>query len=402
VKLPSRTQGGAEPRRDSTLAQLDAALFGEAQGAEADMWRALSADVRRLAPPIEPSFEEDLRRRLAERGSQRRRRPKPARRAIFFGAPLLAAALAAVLLAVVLPGVSEETGGGGTSSGTSIAVEGSGSLSGGAAASGARRTPVPSAPGASEAASSGANQRAGGPFEAEEEAQEAPSGGAARLQELGASITLRPDVGQVQSTSDRVGRLAINEGGFVQRSQIESRRGGRSEAELLLDVPSGRLAEALAALARVAPVQAESQSLQDVSATYESTRRRLHEARAESAALLRALQGAESEEQIEHLRQRLAHERAAVARIEASLRSISRRVEYAQLEVRVEGRPHHHHAGLTIGSGLHDALTVLTVALVVLLIAAAVIVPLVLVLGTAFAAQRAWRRRRRESALDVS
>ena len=57
--------------------------------------------------------------------------------------------------------------------------------------------------------------------------------------------------------------------------------------------------------------------------------------------------------------------------------------------------------GLTLHSGLHDAGRVLIVALVVLLIASAILVPLALLLAAGTAAGNALRRYRRERALDA-
>ena len=52
--------------------------------------------------------------------------------------------------------------------------------------------------------------------------------------------------------------------------------------------------------------------------------------------------------------------------------------------------------------GLHDAGRVLTVTLVVLLVAAAALVPLALLVLGLTAAGRVWRRRRREHVLGAS
>jgi hypothetical protein len=54
------------PGGDSTspdeawLAELEAALNGDGEGASADSWRELRADVRALAPPMDPEFEREL------------------------------------------------------------------------------------------------------------------------------------------------------------------------------------------------------------------------------------------------------------------------------------------------------------------------------------------------------
>jgi hypothetical protein len=57
--------------------------------------------------------------------------------------------------------------------------------------------------------------------------------------------------------------------------------------------------------------------------------------------------------------------------------------------------------GLTLSRGLHDAGRVLVVTLAVLLIAAAVLVPLALVIFALAAGRRTWRRHQRERVLDA-
>ena len=71
------------------------------------------------------------------------------------------------------------------------------------------------------------------------------------------------------------------------------------------------------------------------------------------------------------------------------------------MEVTVLGDAHTTSEGLTLRRGLHDAGQVLVVALAVLLIAAAILVPLALLLIALAFTLRAWRRYRRERALDA-
>lgn len=75
-------------------------------------------------------------------------------------------------------------------------------------------------------------------------------------------------------------RLAVSEGGFVQNSHVQVQQTGPSEADLTLKLPSAKLNAALAALAELAPVHAESQSLQDITNSYQAARRALADASA--------------------------------------------------------------------------------------------------------------------------
>jgi Domain of unknown function (DUF4349) len=408
----------ADSRRDALLTGLDGALFGDASGPVADRWRELSFDVRQLTPPIDPAFEQQLRQRLSERAQQRQASPaapsvlrraargafsgaaslRTRRRAILLGAPLALATLVAVLVAVVL---ISPTGGG--HRGTASSVSSGGLEKAGSASAGAAKAQTL---GKHEAQSSSAAPLISAPAAPTEAAVapgtvESAAGGSQRLQHLSASLTLAPSAAQVQATSDRVAQIATGEGGFVERSHVEAEARHRSEAELIISVPSAKLAATIAALGRLAPIKAESQSLQDVTKSFNATRSRLREARAEGSALLRTLASASTEEEVEALRRRLARTRRLVAHDEASLHRISRSASNAELEVTVLGNRHAASSGLTVGRGLHDALEVLTVVAVVLLIAAAVLIPLALVLGAIAAVLRSWRRYRRESALDA-
>jgi cellobiose-specific phosphotransferase system component IIA len=171
------------------------------------------------------------------------------------------------------------------------------------------------------------------------------------------------------------------------------------EATLTLSLPSAKLSAALASLGRLAPVRSESQSLQDITNTYDAARQRLSDATAERQALLRALSKATTEGQIDSLRERLAQNRGSIAQAHTAFQAVSQRASTAEVEVTVIGDGHAGSEGLTLHRGLHDAGRVLVVTLVVLLIAAAILVPLALLLAALVTTRRAWRRHQRERVL---
>jgi hypothetical protein len=220
------------------------------------------------------------------------------------------------------------------------------------------------------------------------------------VQQLAASLSLSATPSDVQATADRVARLAVSEEGFVESSHVQVEQEGASEATLMLRLPGRRLSADLAALGQLAPVRAESQSLQDITNTYDAARQRLSDATAERGALLRALAGATTEGEVDSLRSRLSQARIAITQAQAALQAISRRASTAEVEVTVLGDAHAGSEGLTLRRGLHDAGRVLLVALVGLILAATVLVPLALLLATFAGARRMWRRYQRERALD--
>jgi hypothetical protein len=376
IPFPGRVEEDGE---ESWHLELDAALRGETTGPVADSWRELRADVRALAPPIGAAFEQELRERLGEPTTV-----SPRRRDVAASAPSVAsrrsrvpgrvgtasivAAAAALLVAVV------------------VAAPWS---SGGRAPVSAPATHAP----ASAVATSGAVESA----PAQGPASPSAPG---RVDQLAASITLGSTPAGVQSIADRVARLAVSAGGFVRSSQVQVQREGVSEASIDLSLPSAGLSSSLESLGGLAPVRAESQTLQDITGAYEAAHRQLADASAERQALLRALAGASTQGQIESLRARLSLARGAIARAVSALRAVSQKASTADVQVTVVGNAAAGAGeGLTVRRGLHDAGRVLTVALVVLLIGGAVLVPLAILLGAALLGRRAWRRNRRERAL---
>ncbi len=187
----------------------------------------------------------------------------------------------------------------------------------------------------------------------------------------------------------------------MQSSRVQVQQTGTSEANLMLSLPSAKLSSALASLGQLAPVRADTQSLQDVTNTYDTARQRLADATAERQALLRALAGATTEGQIDSLRERISQNRGAIAQAQSALHTVSQHASTAEVEVTVLGDAHTGSEGLTLHRGLHDAGRVLIVTLVVLLIAAAILVPLALLIAALLTARRMWRRYQRERILDT-
>jgi hypothetical protein len=429
LPFPDRDDLGPE---ENWLAELDAALsetaeqrrvgVGEALSARAGedpraaSWRELRDDVRMLAPQISPEFERELGERIAEWSARSaggqvhspqqshspklphrfegpRRPGRPHRRLGWLRpTPPRLAALSvafAVIAAVLIAAPWRPTGH------TVQHSQRSSSLAARADELGPASGPGISVPGAGAKAdeASPSGQATNAP--ATTGAASAPG----RVQQLSASIALTATPDEVQTVADRVSRLAVSEGGFVQSSHVNEGE-KRGEANLTLNVPSAKLSAALASLGQLAPVRAESQSLQDITSEYDQARQGLNEATAERQALLRALAKASTEGQIDSLRERLAQNGGALVRARAALGTVAKQASTAEVEVTVVGDKSVGSEGLTLHRGLHDAVRVLTVTLVILLIAAAVLVPLGLLAIALATARRAWLQHRRERVLD--
>lgn len=396
------------PGQEAWIASLEDALRGESQDPDAGAWRELRDDVRSLAPVMTPAFEGSLAQGLERLGAlqggavqadtrppgealadtrlRRGRRSLAAHRR-----PALAAAATAAVALVAAVLIAASHGSGWIASAPVERTP--------AAAQGASR-PLPSTP-AQGAATSAPAAKA---VEASPALGAVNAAGAAsapgRAQQLAASVTLGSTAANLQAISDQVAQLAVRDGGYVQSSNVQVQQQGASEATLALRLPSAQLGAALGAIGRLAPIRAENQSLQDITDAYDAARQQLSDAEAEQRALLRALAAATTEGQIDSLRQRLSASRAAVARSHASVNAVSQRASTAEVEVSILGDVRAGSEGLTLHRGLHDAGRVLVVALIVILIAAAILVPLALVLAALAVGGSALRRYRRERVLN--
>jgi HAMP domain-containing protein len=403
MKIIPFPKPGDERDERIVAAQIDAALHGESRGEAADHWRELRADVRSLAPPISPEFEQQLRERI--RGSQigqrhsdprrdarKRLTPRAAlvRSQTWLGSGLgprlislagVCALAAVIALAIAAPWRAPE------------------SSSSSAVAKGSVDAVVPAdRPGKSQAKTNSSAAASG----------EAPSAAfpstavasPARVQQRAASITLAPKPQGVQSVADQVAQLAARDGGFVQSLQVHLQHGAGGEANLQLSLPSARLSAALAELAQLAPTRAQSQSLQDITDVDGAARTKLADAVAARSALLRALSKASTQGQIESLRARLSLAGGAIVQVRAAFQSVATRANNSAVEVTVLGDTHADAGQSTLSNALHDAGGVLKVALAALIVALAVLVPLALLGVLAAVAWRSSRRRLRERALS--
>ncbi len=413
------------PPGEHTLAEIEAALQGDAVGASAQYWRELRADVRGLAPPMSPELEQELRARIEQHAAANRRRrrarftPRAAvagvrawlglgpRASVLVGSGVcvVVAILALVVVAPWHSGQTLHAGFSGAGSADSLGVAGARRHGAAKGVLEPSKSPfvkgdetAPAATSGASASSASAAPEVNGRLTGSAGSAE-PGTAAVRVQQLGASLTLAATPEAVQSVADQVARLATRDGGYVQSSQVHLQRGSGGEATLSLSLPSARLSSALASLTQLAPMRAENQSLQDITDEYDAAKRKLADAVAERQALLRALSRASTQGEIESLHARLSLAGGAITHDREAFGALARRGSNSTVEVTVLGSAHAG-GGLTLGKGLHDAGDVLRVGLAALLIALAVLVPLTILLALGALGLRIARRRARERALS--
>jgi hypothetical protein len=339
-----------DPTVAAELAELDRALAGEDSPLN-----QLVADVRAQRPQMEPAFAARLDR-MVDDARTTPRRPR------WLAWSSLAGLAAAVIVAVVL-------------------------------VSGNDRTPLrglsPQVRAPSTAAESGAAKSLASP---------APVSGQARKVERTTALALSTDRADVQNVADDVVATTQRFGGIVDSSQT-STSDSEASAVFVLRIPTARLDDAIAALSKLAHVSSLQQGSTDITSSFVSSEARLHDARAERRALLKALARATTTQAIDAIKARLRDNRSQIAQLKGELDALRRRANLARVDVTVAGNGHASSGGggWTPADAARDALRVLEVAAGVILVGLAAGIPLALLLGAAWLAAHSTRRRRREA-----
>ena len=341
-----------DPTVTAELAELDRALAGEDSP-----FTALVADVRAQRPQMEPAFAARLDR-MVDDARTAPRRPR------WLAWSPLAGLAAAVIVAVVLVSGNDRT---------STPLRG--------------LSPQVRAP--STAAESGAPKSLASP---------APVTGQARKVERTTALALSTGRADVQNVADDVVATTQRFGGIVDSSQT-STSDSEASAVFALRIPTARLDDAIAALSKLAHVSSLQQGSTDITSSFVSSEARLHDARAERSALLKALARATTAQAIDAIKARLRDNRSQIAQLKGDLDALRRRANLARVDVTVAGNGHASSGGgsWTPADAARDALRVLEVAAGVLLIGLAAGIPLALLLGAAWLAAHSTRRRRREA-----
>jgi Domain of unknown function (DUF4349) len=394
MKSPDRTDETLDPEIERQLAAIDRALAGEpVEPGLADL-ATLTADLRaeRAAPPERWALEMDAK----ARAGFGRSRLRPLRHLLPDRPRRLLLPAGALATALVVLGVGiGSLGDGGTDqnleptpatseqpaappirqNGGAKAAEELGRASGAAADEVATAPPLPG------------NDRT------------AP-GKAKRRQDRNAFLALKTGTDEVRDVSDEAIQITESAGGVVLSSQL-SETEARSTASLELSIPTRELDPTLDRLTDLATVQTLNETAVDITRPFVSAQDELRDARAERRQLLRALGNASTEAEADALRKQLRDARRRISRAEAAFDNIARRARTSRISMTIEGTPGGAaEDGWTLGDAADDALAVLKAVAGVLLISAAILAPLALLAGAAYAIAVGVRRRRRNRTLD--
>ena len=229
------------------------------------------------------------------------------------------------------------------------------------------------------------------------------SPGFGRKVEHQTELSLSTSAGKLQDTADGVVRVTQNVGGIVEHSSVDSTDSGGT-ASFTLSIPSARLADAVKQLSKLAHVSSMSQGATDITRSFVSSASKLSDARAERKALLKALGVATTPERIATLKARLRNNRSEIAVYNGQLQALRRRADNTTVNVTVTGSGHAaagSGGGWTFHKAAKDTLKVLEVVASIIMISAAILVPLALLAALATLTLRSATRRRREQVLEA-
>ena len=228
-----------------------------------------------------------------------------------------------------------------------------------------------------------------------------------------AQISLTTQNVHVEQVAQEVINVVTFEHGTVQNSRITAATSntGGGYAYFSLSFPTSDLQAALTQLSRLhfASVTSRTDGSQNVSNQYNSDVRQLGDAQALRASLLKQLQTAYTQQDIDSIKAQLKLAEQQITSWQNTLGSLQHKISYSDVEVQINqnGLPilpvtKHHSSGFTVGKAGHDALRVLVVSAGVALIALAVMIPVGLVVALLMWLWVWLRQRRREHALDAT
>ena len=398
------------------LDAVDAALAGATAESELTDLGSLALELRSERPEPDPFFT----RALDAKAAAGFPRSRPTWRQVL--APtLIPGAVASVLIVVVIGATviggsttdESEIGGAGSTAATSEGVEELDATAEDSAAGGGGSAAAPSM------ARQRADKRSLEPAHSDEAAP--PAGGVipfsgpgstrsdgrqSRVQETSASLTLSAAPKRIDEVAAGVRDVTRRMRGYVVSSSVSTTDGDGGGGIFEIRVPSARLQATLDELAKLGHVSQSQTATQDITGESVSARDRLQEARAERKALLRRLERASTQTEIDSIKAQLRIVSARIAAAKGDVARVNNRASFSNIAVSLVADPSAGEPGTddgqwSPGDAARDALRVLEVIAGIALIALAIGIPVALLVTLLLAAARVTAKRRRERALDA-
>lgn len=387
------------PRERAELDAVDQALAGRAVDPDHGSWAELTSLIAAERPDVDEEWAAELDRRKAA-GFRR-----PGVRARLEGLrPMLIAGPAgalATLAIVAVVAISTLSQGGGSDSQTLQPAPDTAVTS----PPGNAFDQAPGAGGAASTEASGSSAAAAGDgyapssvYPLKRADKKIAPGTDNRKVDRNVQLTLTTNPEKVRDVSDQVIAITRSLNGIVASSQV-SVAGKQSQANLQLTIPTRNLDAAIDQLTKLANVDSLNEATEDITRPFVSAKNNIADLQAQRRKLLEALGNATTDTEAEALRLQISDVRHQLSRAEAAFENIARRANLSTLNVTVTGDPNVKQ-DRDLGVWFDDAVSVLRDVAGVLLISAAIVVPLGILIGATWAVVAWSRRRRRERALD--
>jgi Domain of unknown function (DUF4349) len=393
-----RPEEPLDPRIAADLETVDRALGGMPVDQDDADLAGLALLLRAERSAAEPCWAATLDERAAA-GFPRKggRGPKGRRSSRLGSGGWLLPAGAVATLAVVVVVASSTLGGGGTSDSTSgdQAAVGTDAARGPGRQAGPGQL-SPAAPGSVDSLNGSLSE----PYPLVRAARDdkiAP-GAENRKVDRNTQLTLSAKPEDVRGVSDEVISITRSLDGIVASSRV-SESNGNSTATLDLTLPTRNVDTALDRMTDLADVDALNETAEDITKPFVSAQDRVHDARAKRRELLEALGNATTDAEANALTIRVADARREIARAQAAFDRIARKARLSDLSVTVTSNPNATDER-TLGDWFDDAVDVLRGIAGVLLVSAAILIPLGLIAAIAAWVASRLRRRSRERTLD--
>ena len=402
-----------DPRIAADLATVDRSLSGlPVEGGDADL-AELALLLRDERPATEPRWAAELDERAAAgfpRGGGGRGPQGPkgrrGRGLSWFGGGgwMVPAGAVATLAVVVVVATSSFDGGSGEPTMSDQAATGDAAKSADSTTSGPEPSlngelqQLPSQGAADASAAGAATEQAYQLGRASRDSGKIAPGTEDRKVERNTQLSLSAKPEDVRGVSGEVISITRSLGGIVASSQVSETQGG-STANLELTIPTRNLDAALDQMTDLADVDSLNETTDDITKPFVSAQDQVHDAKARRHELLKALGNATTDAEAEALTIQIADARREISRAEANFDRIARKARLSDLNVTVSSNPNASDER-TLGDWFDDAVDVLRGVAGVLLVSAAILIPIGLIAAiVAWVAMRL-RRRSREKTLD--
>ena len=222
-------------------------------------------------------------------------------------------------------------------------------------------------------------------------------------QDVNLELSTEPE--ELRDVADGVLEVTDRHNGFVVSSNVSSSAatdgvGASGTARFELQIPALQLQATISELSELAHVSSRSDGSVDITGQFKSAERRIAQLSAERDRLLAEIQEAEKDDRRSILRARLDTIRAQLGGAQRDLARAEQRVDLVPVTVTVSTDEPADDGNWSLDEALDDTVDVLTTVAGILLLSAAVLLPLGLI---ALLVALAWRRgvtRKREQALD--